>query len=153
MKTKEPLQLNNYRVLDDKEYTHYREYPRITKGSRIKGRTEYKKFTKHFYKIIAEELVEREGGVCIKDLGYWFIWKPPKKIIAGYFNKEGHQEMYSFVTNQHLYFPTFWATDRLLWWCMDKTFNNTLKNSLQKKIKSGKKYKMYLSTIKQLRYI
>lgn len=153
MRIKSQQQLNNYTVLDDKEYTRYREYDKISKENRIKGRTNYKKFVNTYFKVIAEELLERDGGVCIRGFGYWWNWKPPKKIIAGRYGTEGLKTMHSFVTNHHLYLPTFWATDRLVWWSMDKTFNATYKKKLRDKIKAGKVYKMYLSSMKQLKYL
>lgn len=153
MKTKSQPQLNSYSVLDDKEYTRYREHKLISKENRIKGRPNYKKFVNTYFKVIAEEFVEREGGVCIKGFGYWFNWMPPKKIVGSYRKDSEFVDMYSFATNHHLYFPTFWATDRLVWWCMDKTFNRGLKRQLKDKINAGKKYKMYLSSMKQLKYL
>jgi hypothetical protein len=153
MKTKNQRQLNSYTVLDDKEYTRYREYDKLAQTHRIKGRPNYKKFVNTYFKVIADELLEREGGVCIKGFGYWWNWMPPKKVIGGRYTVRGLEEMYSFVTDHHLYLPTFWATDRLVWWCMDKTFNVTYKKKLKDKIKAGKTYKMYLASMKQLKYL
>lgn len=153
MKINEAQQLNSYTVMDDREYTHYRAYKNIKKENRIKGRPAYKKFVKTYLKIIADELLEREGGVCIKRFAYWFNWMPPRKIIGGYFSKEGQEEMYSFVTDHHLYFPTFWTTKEFVFWTMDKSFNKTFKINLKNKIKSGKKYKMYLGSIREMNYL
>ena len=152
MRISEQLPLNSYSILDDKEYTHYRANKKIKIINRIKGRTEYKKFIRTYLRVISEELLEREGGVCIKNFGYWFNWLSPTKTTGRIITRNGLVETYSFITDHRLYFPTFWGTNNLVWWSMDKTFNETWRDKLAEKIKKGKKYKMYLSSFKQMKY-
>ena len=153
MKTNVQLPLNSYTVLDDREYTHYRQNKRIKDKNRIKGRPAYKKFVRTYLRVISEQLLEREGGVCIKNFGYWFNWKPPRKMEHVILKKGGMESNYCFHTDNYHYFPTFWSSNRYLWWSMDKTFNITYKKKLKEQILKGKRYKMYLSSMKQMKYL
>ena len=152
MKTNEQLQLNSYKLTHDKEYTAYRQYRKISKTRRIKGRANYRKFVKAVFETIAEEMLERDGGVCINKLGYWFIWKPPKKVLASYYTEGGLGEYNNFHTNHYLYLPTFFPARRQMYWCMDKAFNKRLTHKLNKKIREGKKYKTYINSLRQSKF-
>ena len=146
-----------YRLLDAKTHVAYTEY---TKRKRsiptihiAEGREEMRKILKTICKHIAEGMIEKQGGVYIKRLGYFFNWMPPRKMTYHIKIKGGHlEEHYNYHTNHYMYFPTFIPMaaklETRVSWTMDKQFNHVIRRRCAEKIRAGFKYKNYSHSIK-----
>lgn len=136
-----------FRVLDDGIYTEYKKY-RLPKKVKCKDRNELKKVVKAIFKVISEELLEKQYGVYLDGFGYFFIWKIPRKMTYNIMNKGGKvEEHYNYKTNNYMYSPIFIASKYYKGWSMDNTFNKTFKKKLKDKLVSGFKYKTYLNSL------
>lgn len=130
---------------DKPEYTNYRKNFKH-KQHKIKGRDNYFKFLGQFFDIIGEQLIENENGVFIEDLGYFFNWLCPKRMVRGV---NGH-EFYNFETDMRIYIPVFYPMNRNSEWTMDKSFSASVKKSLHNAIvKRNKRYKMHLTYLRK----
>ncbi len=145
-------------VLHYSIYTEYRKYDKISKKNRIKGRENLRGLLKKVCDKIGQEIVERKAGVHIKRLGYFFIWKIPRKTT--YFkNVRGgtREEKYNYHTDHYMYSPVFLqsldSTDSLKYWSMDNAFCEKVKVGVRKKVSSGYKYKIYPYSITRLNRI
>lgn len=135
----------------------YRYYKALAKH-RTKENTythaDYSKFINAFYSKVGRDLVEKEGGVFLKGLGYFTILKHPKKQVVKVPYKGG-MEFFNDKTNNYLWTPSFFGFAKgrglLKFWSMDRTFSKRrIKNLLHKKLISGKVYKTYVSTLHSL---
>ena len=68
------------------DYDFYYIYNKIKKQKlkkehRINDRSEFLGFCRKFFEIVSEELMEREAGVCIKGLGYFYVYLIPKRRL------------------------------------------------------------------------
>lgn len=141
------------KVTDREAFKHYRENAKYRDLEVTHHIHVYKKIIKAFYSKIARDLVNNDGGVLIKGLGYFSILAHPKKqIVRVPYQKE---EFANFRTNNYLFLPSFFGIVRgnplLNFWVMDRTFSRTtVKPNLHNKLISGKKYKTYISTLASL---
>lgn len=139
------------------EYSTHKYYVNNYKRTRprelhAKHRKEFLDIVSTFYQIIGEQLVEREGGVCIKELGYFFIWEIPVKLQYDYLAKGvGYKTKFNYATDHKMYSPILIPAKRMKYWYLDKAFNAAVRQALKHKIIAGKKYKMYAHTLKQLK--
>jgi hypothetical protein len=140
-------------VTDYEAFKYYREnakYRDVNLTNHIKVHT---KVISSFYKKIGDALIENEGGVYIKGLGYFSVVMYPKKhIVKTPYQTDGFA---NFKTGNYLYLPTFFGQSGknplLNFWIMDRTFSRRLiKARLHKALISGKKYKTYVSTLLSL---
>lgn len=140
-------------VTSREAFTHYRENAKHRDLSFTNNLSIYKKIINSFYGKIADKLVENEGGVFIKGLGYFSITMHPKKqFIKVPYNKVGFA---NFKTNNRLFLPMFYGVVKgnplMNFWVMDRTFSRqNVKQRLHKALMSGKRYKNYVSTISSL---
>ena len=147
--------IKSIRLLDHTIGTSYKKYKGVSGSNRLKDREEVRKMVKTICKYIAEELVEREGGVQVKGFGYFFIWKIPRKMTYDIQQKGGEKiEKYNHHTDHHMYspvyLPTAGARDIYKNWRIDGTFDRPLRRRLKDKIVSGFKYKMYPYSLRKL---
>jgi len=131
------------------EYTLYRNT--INKEFKIQGRDKYFKVVKEFFDIIAEETLERKGGVYIKGLGYFFNWLCPRKMVWNPFGVS--KDIYSTETDNRQYFPTYVPVRTRSEWTMDKTFSSAYKQKLKENIQAGKRYKSFHYSLKKTKWI
>jgi len=140
-------------VTDGKAFKFYRENAKYRDLEFTRVQDDYKKVINSFYGKIGEALVEKEGGVFIKGLGYFSIIMYPKKGITKVpYNPDGFT---NFKTDNYLFLPTFFGQARnnplINFWVMDRTFSRRLvKAKLSKALLSGKKFKTYVSTLLSL---
>lgn len=147
-KMAEPFRILNYKV--NTEYIRYRD--KIPEKYRAKDREELRKILKTICKHIATNIIERKGGVLIKGLGYFFVWKIPRKMTYSRFvANEGVEEHYNYHTNHHMYSPIFLGAntkaDTFKGWYMDNAFTRYVKGGINKKLLSGFSYKMYVYSL------
>ena len=103
----------------------------------------------------SEEIVEREAGVHIRRLGYFFIWKIPRKMTYNTQVKGKElEENYNHHTNHHMYSPIFLpsldSNNTLQYWSMDNSFCKNVKHGVRDKINDGVNYKMYPFSLSNL---
>ena len=144
-----------YLLLHHSIYTEYLNYKKMPVSHRIKGREEVRNIVKTICKHIGNEIVDRKAGVHINGLGYFFIWKIPKKMT---YNKKikgvGLEENFNYHTNNYMYSPILLPSldkkDTLAYWSMDNSFVNKLKQGVKKNVMAGFKYKIYPYSIRRL---
>ncbi len=133
-----------------KAYNAYLERNKIRPEQRIKGKSLQLKVISCIMKHIGKSLVERSGGVMIDKLGYFFIWKVPRKIalIKGISKSGAYGEYFTHKSKYVSHSPIFVATSKELdCWGMDNKFSRRLKRDYLIKIEEGHKYKMYLYSL------
>jgi len=139
-----------YRLLDDEIYTHYRKY-RLPKKIKCRDRRELKTIVKTIFEVIAEHLVEKSHGVILRNFGYLFIWKIPRKTSYNIMTNGGKvKEKFNYKTDNHIYSPVLIPSLPFKGWSMDNTFNKTLKLKLKDKLVAGKKYFTYIHSLKNI---
>lgn len=141
-------------VSDRKAFKHYRQNAKYRNMANTKKDWQYRKFIVSFYSKIARDLIEKEGGVFIKGLGYFTILKHPRRQVVKV-NYNGGMEFFNTKTDNFLYLPTFFgfAEGRglLKFWTMDRTFSRDhIKSKLHEKLINGKKYKTFIATLASL---
>lgn len=140
-------------VTDKEAFGHYRENAKFRDKDYSNSLYVYKKIINSFYSKVANNLLDKEGGVFIKQLGYFsVIIHPKKQIVKVPYNKK---EFANFRTNNYLFMPAFFGITRgnplLNFWVMDRTFSrHKVKSRLHKALMEGKKYKTYISTMYSL---
>lgn len=138
---------------DIEAFRHYRENAKNRDIHYTNSLHAYRKIINAFYGKIADKLIENEGGVFIKGLGYFsIIIHPKKQMVKVPYQKE---EFANFRTNNYLFMPSFFGVVKgnplLNFWVMDRTFSRqNVKSRLHKALLSGKKYKTYVSTLTSL---
>ena len=140
-------------VTDTEAFKHYRENAKHRDINYTNSLHRYRKIVSAFYGKIADNLIEKEGGVFIKGLGYFSIIIHPRKQVVKV--PYGNEEFANFRTNNYLFMPTFFGVVKgnplLNFWVMDRTFSrNIVKQRLHKALLAGKKYKTYVSTLSSL---
>jgi len=145
-------------VIDRYSYKHYNNYfKKAPKKHRMKNREEWFEFCQEFLKTVAENIVDREAGVMLEGLGYFFVWRVPKKIQ--YNLRKGGQKKtshFSFHTDNHMFTPVFQPTitsgNYLRFYSMDNAFTKRIKEGIHDKLMSRGSYRNYLYTYRKLYY-
>lgn len=113
---------------------------------------EYKKVAATALKILARHISDNTGGIAIKGLGYFFVWKIPKRHLCNFterFQKmEGPRAMYD-----NRYCITFYPIKKYREWHSDGPMGKQVKRRVKENIRAGFKYKMYLHSLEKMRII
>lgn len=142
---------NSVSVSDKRAFKHYT----LNAKHRVKENTytsrKYSKVITAMYKKVARDLVDKEGGVFLKNLGYFTILKHPKKQVVKV-QYQNNKEFFNTKTSNYLYTPSFFGFGKgrslFKFWCMDRAFSRRIvKKPLHKKLMEGKKYKTYIATL------
>lgn len=138
----------SYKLLDYRIYTEYLKYEKIPEKHKVKNRRELRKIVKTICKHIGNEIVDRQGGVHIKRLGYFFVWKIPRKMtyttqvkggsLKENFNHHSYHYMYSPI-----FLPSLDSKNTFKNWSMDNSFSVNVKQGIKHKVRAGFKYKIY----------
>lgn len=131
-------------------YTTYRK--KVKPKERIKNRDEFYMVMKAFCNEIAEQLVQKDAGVFIKDLGYFFVWRIPRKLVyRRQTTGKKIEEIFNLRTGNYIYSPVFVPkiTPWLRFWSMDSTFSSGVGRGIRDRLMKGERYKMFLSTLRQ----
>ena len=137
------------RVLCDKLYTHYNK---ITKGKKIKNRSNFLNIAKEILSTVQENIIEKEGGVVINNFGYFFVFRVPAKqmiTIAKKDKEEINLSKYDFKR----YTISFCPTKRYSEWHMISNKHYKLRKGVSEKLNSGFYYKNYLGTLKKMKIL
>jgi len=145
----------SFKLLDHTINTEYLKYDKIPEKHRVKGREELRKVVSTICKHIGNEIVDRDAGVHIRRLGYFFVWKIPRKMTYNTQIKgEELKENYNHHTNNHMFSPIFLPSldckNTLQYWSMDNSFCKSIKHGVRDKIKDGFHYKMYPFSLSNL---
>lgn len=101
------------------------------------------------FETIGEHLINNIGGVYLKRLGYFGIWRSATPlVISKNYNSislNGHSDGYQYVLD---FFPDVTRTRALHGWVMDRMFNNIIKKKLYFNLKKGIRYKNYYYILK-----
>ena len=147
-----------FRLMHHSINTEYRNYDKIAEKHRVGDREELRKLMKAICKVIGEQIVERPGGVHIHRLGYFFVWKIPRKTtfhmkVRG----EGLKESYNYHSNHHMFSPIFIPSvdsrKTLEGWSMDNSFTSVVKQGIKDKVRANFIYRAYPYSIKTLNRI
>lgn len=110
------------------------------------------KVVKTIWKVVARNLLERQGGVLLDRFGYLCHWMTPKKKIFKY-PVQGSRKL---ATNSHTegywyntaLFSEVFAVDPLKGWSLDRSFNLKIKEGRWRQQLKGMKYKFYFSLVR-----
>jgi hypothetical protein len=138
----------SFKLLDHTVYTEYLKYDKIPQKHRVSDREELRKILKTICENIGTELVERNGGVHIRRLGYFFVWKIPRKMTYTTQVRNGKlKESYNHHTRHYMFSPIFLPSiDRMRTlknWSMDNAFTRRVKDGIKEKVRAGFDYKIY----------
>lgn len=128
------------------EYLAFLRRKRISKYEKLR-REDYEKIAAELFKEIANRLIYGVGGVFLKNFGYFFIWKTPRR--DSYKNWKG-EDVYHHISGNQKYRVQFVSSggyNNLRFFSMDGTFTGTLKKKLVANLNAGFKYKTYLYSL------
>lgn len=136
-------------ILDRQAFSYYRKRAKFRNKDNTKNLQDWRRIVIKFYDKIGDNLVDSEGGVFIKGLGYFSVIVYPKKVYAkSIFNKDGFA---NFHTDNYIFMPTLFGFAKgyplLNFWSMDRTFVSKIKEGIYNKIMAGMRYKTYVSTL------
>lgn len=145
----------SFKLLDHRIYTEYLNYDKIPNKHRVEDRQELRRIVKTICKHIGNELVERQGGVHVRRLGYFFVWKIPRKMTFTTQVRGGKlKESYNHHSDNHMYSPVFLPAldhrNTLKDWGMDNAFSVNVKQGIKNKVRRGFKYKIYPFSLAKL---
>lgn len=114
---------------------------------------EYKKVVGNALKILSRHISDNRGGIAIKGLGYFFVWKIPQRHYSYFTEKdqkkmEGPRPMYN-----NRYAITFFPVKKYREWHSDGPMGINLRRRVKNNIRSGFGYKMYLYSLRKMRLI
>ncbi|MAX51410.1 MAG: hypothetical protein CMH22_05480 [Methylophaga sp.] len=101
-----------------------------------------------FWNKVADKMIEKTGGVFIRDFGYFFICIDPKRGAKQHeFLKK---KFFNPATKSYRFFPMF-IPNRSIWelryFTTDRLYTDRFRSKLVKKLKAGKMYKCYYNEI------
>ena len=133
-------------------YTIYnKEKKKVRKDLRINKRQEFLSFAKLFSRTIGKELMEREAGVSIKGLGYFYVYLMPRKMAVRFWNNKNElADGIMYHTDGRLYSYCYIPSKQFRFWSMDNTFTNEHKRELYRRLIGGQRYNGYPYTMKKL---
>jgi hypothetical protein len=142
-------EITDFISLKDREFYDYYKKNRKKTCKSIYQYNDFKKSVGSLMSSLRYLIQEKEGGVYIQNLGYFTVFKTPvktKKVNIFDSSLKG-------LLKQYRWYPYFFGdmdNNTFIPWSMSKTFLPLLNSQIQSKIKKGKKYKLYYSTLKTL---
>ncbi len=139
-------------LLDYPLFTIYNKLKKkVKKELRFNDRSEFLAFGRLFFKTIGKELVEREAGVSIKGLGYFYVYLIPRKMAVTYWGKENKMvDSIMYHTDGRVYTYCYIPSKKFEYWSMDTTFTANNKKELYERLMAGQRYNGYPFSIKKL---
>lgn len=140
-------------------YKDYKQHKRhIPKKYQVNRSRRLSKITNELFRSIANNMLEAEGGVAIKGLGYFFIHRSNKKRMLQRRLENGELESYYNIRHQMrriapMYMTPQRQTFALHSWSLDDSFSITVKLKLRENLNKGMKYKAYPFTVTKLKLI
>jgi hypothetical protein len=140
-------------------YKDYKQYKRhIPKKYQVNRSRRLSKIANELFRSIANNMLEAEGGVTIKGLGYFFIHRSEKKRMLQRKLENGEFESYFNIRHQMrriapMFIPAQRQTSPFYSWSFDDSFSISVKLKLRENLKKGMKYKAYPFTVTKLKLI
>lgn len=128
------------KLVDDKFFRSY-----INEGyrRRLTDREDLVEIQRAIFKEISDQIAKSRGGVFIRGVGYFFVWKIPRKL---YFWRNMQNEDKPWYGN--VYSIKFYPSRRLRGWVFTKRWASTLSKKVYHQLLKGFKYRMYLYSLK-----
>jgi hypothetical protein len=125
-------------------YESYKEYRKTEGRRKITDEKDLMKIYRAIFREIQKQIVESPGGVFIRGVGYFFVWKIPRKLYfkhAFFDQKPWYGNAYSI---------RFIPVKRLRGWSFQRRFSQNLSGKVFKKLCKGFRYKVYLYSLRVL---
>lgn len=134
-------------------YNLYVKRKRVAKRDRV-DKYELMKIVMAIFKEIGKQIVETKGGVCIKNFGYFFVWKTQSKMFfGGNYKSNEKKKQFNHHSEYYRYTPIFYPAGgplNLRFWAMDYKFHHQVNQGITNKLKQSFKYKMYAFSLKKI---
>lgn len=132
-------------------YDFYSFYKKDNKAKAVSQRDFYI-IVNAIWKVVARNLLKRQGGVLLDRFGYLCHWMTPKKKIFKYpvqgkrkLAINSHTDGYWYNTSL---FSDVFRKDPLKGWSLDRAFNKNIKEGRYKEQLQGMKYKFYFNLVR-----
>jgi len=136
-------------------YDFYRAHRKKKKLKIVRNYKLYKDVVNSLLRSIAELMIEKDGGVFIKDWGDFAVAMYPKKMNYKNIYLKGGRKGSSAMsrTRSYRYFPYFFgdiSNRGFQHWTMDKKFADSLVIPIKKNINDGKLYMLSYTVLSGL---
>lgn len=134
-------------------------YKRLTKKEKpenlVTSYLEFSKIARTILKKLAVGIINRKGGVFMKNLGYFCVWMSPVKSTSTSLTRQDGtkisllnlEEPYPYMI--HVFFHNKAWRD-LNCWSMERTFHRDIKVGVSKNLRNFKNYTFHLSLIRRM---
>ena len=142
------IKADKFTAFYNKNKKKFPKYKRINANNAL-----VKKIVAEIWKVTKESLAESAGGVVLDRLGYLAHWmRPEKRLATSYIEKE--TQHYNFFSDNYFYytelFTDVFKNNALIGWHLDRLTSRYVKQDRYKKLRTGFKYKLYWSVLKQM---
>lgn len=122
--------------------------------SRITDRTEMMQVCSYIWEVVQQELIDNEGGVVLDKFGYLAHWMSPRKKVFKSYREGETSTLLNYFTNHYFYYTllitNIFKLDFFKGWELEGAENHMIKKKRFEKLKSGVKYKFYLTMVRRL---
>jgi hypothetical protein len=146
-------------ITGQREYLTFLKYKKtLKKKLQVNSQAQLRLITNSLLKKIGDDLIENEGGVMLRNLGYFFVYRSQRKHVFQKEEEDGNTKISIYKKHggkkvQLIFYPCRKGGRPLLGWTLDKNFTDVLKKRLEAKLDRGVTYKMYLYSFKKLNFI
>jgi len=131
--------------LNYKEKTKHRP-----KYHKVREEATYKKIIDTVLRVIRERWVTTTGGIYVKNMGYFAVYRTPHKTIS-------HGNLFSYVdrlnTDGYMYIPSHFTTlrnsDDFYGFNFNDSFPHRMTQEMYQNIKAGRRYTLNYFLIKE----
>lgn len=134
-----------------KSWLSYKERTKSrTKYNKVRTVRVYKKIIDTTLQVIRERWVTTTGGLYVKSLGYFAVYRTPHKTVS-------HNNHFSYVdrliTDGYMYIPTHFTSlrnsDDFYGFNFNETFARRMTQELYQNIKEGRRYTLNYFLLKE----
>lgn len=137
-----------FRLLSNYLHNYSKKY---LKYEHNKGRELHRKVFKKILENISEAILESDGGVYMKGMGYFYIFTAPMKNIKRKNVCAKRTDFtYTKAGRNYLSFEPIGDKNPFTGFALDYKVDEKLKKKIQENIRNGRRYKSYLSTFKKV---
>lgn len=120
------------------------------RNHKVREETTYREIVTTILQIIRDKWVTTTGGVYMKNLGYFAVYRTPHKSVS-------HNNHFSYVdrlnTDGYMYIPTHFTSlrnsDDFFGFNFNDSFPQRMTGELYKNIKDGRRYTLNYSLMKE----
>lgn len=138
-----PEEGSSFSIVDYKAYQYFNKNSKLATRDNVSHYVEHGKIISEFYKVVSEQIVEKEGGVFLDGLGYFGVIQQFQKK-ATYYDHSKNKISLNTKTDNKIYNLAFVPIPKrnsfFKTWVFDYSFNRRTKSELSKNLKEGKKY-------------